>query len=61
MLEVLDITLEIAAVPEVPELFSDAAIWMDDFFFFLFFFWQHMKHLEKPSRKDLKNKVTVEL
>ena len=55
MLEVLEILVAVVEVLRVPELFTDATIGMDDFFFF----WQqHVKHLEKPSLKDLKNKVT---
>ena len=55
MLEVLEILVAVVEVLRVPELFNDATIWVDDFFLF----WQqHVKHLEKPSLKDLKNKVT---
>ena len=61
MLEVLGIRspVEIVEVPAAPELLTNAAIWMDDLFFF--FHVKHVKHLPKPSRKDLKNKATVEL
>ena len=54
MLEVLGILLAVVEVLGAPELSTDATIWMDD----LFSFRQHEKHLEKPSLKDLKNKVT---
>ena len=54
----LEVQVTIVELGRVPEIFNEGTLWMDDLFSFRQQHDTHEKHLEKPSLKDLKNKVT---